>query len=63
VDLHIGEVQSEVRALDDRSVLSPDVLARVVSEVIRALETRRASDARRDDDTRLWSSVRSGTGR
>jgi hypothetical protein len=63
MELHIGRVDSEVRAVDDRSLLSPDVLDRVVAEVMRALDGRRAVEVRRTDDAALRSSVRTGTGR
>ncbi len=63
VQLHIGTIDSEVRAVDDRSLLSPDVLDRVVGEVVRALDARRLGEARRDDDAQLRSSARAGTGR
>jgi hypothetical protein len=61
--VHINEARSDVVPIDDRSVLSPDVLDRIVAEVIRALDSRRASDGRREQDAQLWSSVRAGTGR
>jgi hypothetical protein len=63
VDVHIGQVSSEVRPVDDRSVLSPVVLSKVVDEVMRAIEARQSGAERRENDTQLWGSVRSGTGR
>jgi hypothetical protein len=63
MQMHIRRVDSEIHAIDDRSLLSPDVLDRVVAEVMRAMDQRRAGDARRLDDAALRSSVRTGTGR
>jgi hypothetical protein len=63
MDVHIGEVNSEVRPVDDRSLLSPDVLDRLLQEVMRSLDARRESDTRREDEAQLWGSVRAGTGR
>lgn len=63
MQLHIGTIDSDVRAVDDRNLLSPDVLDRVVTEVMRALDARRLGETRRDDDAQLRSSVRAGTGR
>jgi hypothetical protein len=63
MQMHIRRFESEIHAIDDRSLLSPDVLDRVVAEVLRALDLRRAGDARRADDAALRSSVRAGTGR
>jgi hypothetical protein len=63
VEVHIGEIQSEVRPVDERTLLSPDVLGRIVGEVMRALDSRRHGDAMRLDDAQLRSSVRTGTGR
>jgi len=63
VDVHIGEVESEVRAVDDRSLLSPDVLERIVAATVARLDDMKASKERGRDDTQLWHSVRAGTGR
>jgi hypothetical protein len=63
MDVHIGDVRSEVRAVDERGLLSPDVLARIVDEVTRAIDSRSVDAARRDGETQLWGSVRSGSGR
>jgi hypothetical protein len=63
MDVHIGEMQSEVRLVDDRSVLSPEVLARVIEATLAELERRRAGEQQAHSDTRLWHSVRAGSGR
>jgi hypothetical protein len=63
MDVHIGEISSQVRPVDDRTLLSPEVLERLVREVLAALDSNRSTEARRVDETQLWSSVRAGTGR
>jgi hypothetical protein len=63
MDVHIGEMETTVRAVDAGSLLSPDVLERIVASVVTRLDERTASDARARDDTALWHSVREGTGR
>lgn len=58
MDIDIASMSATVRAVDDRSLLSPDILDAVVREVISRLDTRqRAEDARRED-TGFWGSVR-----
>lgn len=63
MDVHIGEMQSEVRPVDDRSVLSPEVLSRVVDATLAELERRRVGEQQAHSDTQLWRSVRAGSGR
>lgn len=58
MDVHIGQLDAEVRAVDDRTLVSPEVLDVVVAEVLRRLEARRASEASRRDESSLWGSVR-----
>ena len=61
--VHFGVVKSQVNIVDDRELLDPQVLSRIVDEVIQTLDARRATDGRRAQDSRLVSSVRAGTGR
>lgn len=63
MDVHIGEMQSEVRPVDDRSVLSPEVLGRIVDATLAELRRRSASEDQAHQDTQLWHSVRAGSGR
>lgn len=60
MDVHIGEMEATVRAVDDRSLLSPDVLDAVAQEVLDRLDRRRQDESRRRDDATPWASVRSG---
>jgi hypothetical protein len=62
MDVHIGEMETTVRAVDDRSLLSPAVLDAVVEAVVARLEQRRRLDAARRDEATTWGSVRSGGG-
>lgn len=54
----IGEMKTDVLPVDEGKLV-----IRIVDEVLRTLDQRRTSDARRAEDSQLWSSVRSGTGR
>lgn len=58
MDIHIGELNAEVRAVDDRTLASPEVLEMVVAEVLRRLESRQGTEAARREDASLWGSVR-----
>ncbi|GGL14686.1 hypothetical protein [Nocardia jinanensis] len=60
MDVHIGEIDTTVRAVDDRSLLSPEVLDAVAQAVLERLEQRRRLDAARRDEATLWGSVREG---
>jgi hypothetical protein len=57
MDVHVGEMQATVRAVDDRTLLSPDVMEVVVREVLDRLERERGRVARATDDTAMWPSV------
>jgi hypothetical protein len=63
MDVHIGEVKSDVLPVDDRSRLEGEELDRIVDATLARLEQRQRSDERARDDTRLWGSVRAGSGR
>lgn len=58
MDVHIGELNAQVRAVDDRTLVSPEVLDVVVAEVLRRLESRQSSEAAHRRDASLWSSAR-----
>ena len=58
MDVHVDQVQASVRVVDDRSLLSPDVLDAIVRAVVERLQGERDSAARAGDDRRLWPSVR-----
>jgi hypothetical protein len=60
MDVHIGEMETTVRTVDDRSLLSPDVLDAVAAAVMQRLDQRRREDAARCDEATPWVSVRSG---
>lgn len=58
MDVHIGEIETTVRAVDDRSVLSPQVLEALVAAVLERLDARDRSERARGDEARPWTSVR-----
>jgi hypothetical protein len=60
MDVHIGELEATVRAVDDRSLLTPEVLDAVADAVAIRLEHRRQSDRARHDEARPWGSVLAG---
>jgi hypothetical protein len=60
MDVHINDVETTVRAVDDRTLLSPDVMEVVVREVLTRLGREQEDDRRASGDRRLWQSVRSG---
>jgi hypothetical protein len=59
MDTSIGHVSLTVSAVDDRTLLSPDVMEVVVAEVIRRLDAQRSSAAAQREERSLWPSVRS----
>lgn len=58
MDVHIESLQATVRAVDDRTLLSPDVMETVVAEVMARWERRTTSLAQARDEARMWPSVR-----
>ncbi len=42
MDVHLGELNSTVHAVDDDSVLSPAAMERIVATVLRAVENAEA---------------------
>jgi hypothetical protein len=59
MDVHIGRLDAEVTAVDDRTLLSPEVLDVVVRTVLARLERETEADRRHADDVTMWPSVRS----
>jgi hypothetical protein len=53
MDVHIGELSSTVRAVDEDSVLSPAVMERIVAMVLRAVEDAEAHRTRVEAERRL----------
>lgn len=60
-DFEVGEVDLAIRPVDDRTLLSPDVLERVVSAVLERLDERERSQAGAKTDRAMWNSVRKGS--
>jgi hypothetical protein len=58
-DTSVGYVALTVSAVEDRTLLSPEVLDAVCTEVIRRLDRRQASTTAQRDEAALWPSVRS----
>ena len=58
MDVHIGEMDATVRAVDDRSLLSPDVLDAVANAVLARLDERKRHECARRDEATPWRSVR-----
>ncbi|HOA88675.1 hypothetical protein [Propioniciclava tarda] len=58
MDVHIGTFDAEVRAVDDRTLVSPEVVDVIAREVLRRLESRQSSEAARRADATVWNSVR-----
>lgn len=59
MDVHIAAMDATVRAVDDRSLLSPGVLDSVANAVIDRLGKHSLAEAVRRDEATPWSSVRS----
>jgi hypothetical protein len=59
MDIDIGEVQSSVRAVDDKTLLTPHVLQRIVALVVREVELRDRHRRRVDDERRVSGGVAS----
>jgi hypothetical protein len=58
MDIELPKVDVQVSAVDDRTLLSPDVMEVVVTEVLRRLERKHSSAASAKDDAAMWPSVR-----
>lgn len=57
----VGEVDLRIQPVDDRTLLSPDVLDRVVSAVLARLDERERTQAGAKSDRAMWNSVRKGS--
>lgn len=58
MDVRIGEVVSSIRAFDTEQLLSPPLLARIVTEVLRAVDEQRDHRLRVQSERRVTGSVR-----
>ncbi len=58
MELEIGEVDLTVRPVDDRTLLSPDVLEAVVRAVLARLAEQSDGAHRARDERGMWNSVR-----
>ncbi len=56
-DVHVHSFSSTVRATDSQSLLSPQVMERIVIEVMRRLEAQKLRDQRLDADRRLSRNI------
>ncbi len=57
MDVEIGEIASTVRTVDGSSLLSPEVMERVVRAVLQAVEDKQARDARVRAERRITDGV------
>lgn len=57
MDIEIGEVVANVKAVDGASVASPEVMRRMVTAVLRAVEDRAQHDARVAAERRVTGGV------
>jgi hypothetical protein len=59
-EFEVGEVDLRIQPVDDRTLLSPDVLERVVSAVLARIDERERTQAGGKADRAMWNSVRKG---
>lgn len=57
MDVHIGEINSTVRATDAQALLSPQVLNQIVKIVLERMREEQAHEKRVTDEHRLRSGV------
>ena len=57
MDVHIGEINSTVRATDAQALLSPQVLDQIVEIVLERMRQEKDHERRVTDEHRLRSSV------
>ncbi len=57
MDVHIGEINSTVRATDAQSLLSPQVLDQIVEIVLERMRQEKDHEQRVTDEHRLRSGV------
>ena len=56
-NVHIEDVEAEVSVMDDAALLSPDIMGRVVAEVMARLEAKQRSRGIAMANTRLGRSA------
>jgi hypothetical protein len=57
-EFEVGEVNLRIQPVDDRTLLSPDVLERVVSAVLARIDELERTRADGKADRAMWNSVR-----
>jgi hypothetical protein len=62
MEVHIGEVNSTIRATDGSTLLSPEVLRQIVAAVREQLKTEHDHDKRVADERKLVPGVSHGDG-
>jgi hypothetical protein len=63
VDVYIGDAESEVRPVESQGMVGTEAQERLVAATVERLAARDAGVMRQQEDTKLWHSVRAGTGR
>lgn len=58
MDVHVSSLSATVQSVDDRTLVSPDVLDTIVREVLARLASERSTEESRRRETSLWDSVR-----
>jgi hypothetical protein len=62
VDVHIGEMHSTVRAVDGESLVSPEVMDRLVRATLARIDEQGQRRRQADDDTMLRPAPDAGRG-
>jgi hypothetical protein len=57
MDVEINEVVSTVHAVDDRTLLSPQLLRRLIDQVTRAMTERLGHEKRAESERRVTGGV------
>ena len=57
MDVHVGEVNSTVRAADSRGMLSPQVMEQIVQAVLQRLQEEQQRAARIAEERQLSTGV------
>lgn len=57
MDIDIGEIASSVRAVEGSSLLSPEVMERIVRAVVQAVDEKQARDERVRAERRITDGV------
>lgn len=58
MEVHIDEIVSDISIVDDEAILRPEIMRKVVSATLRAVENRELHGKRRNSETAVFSSVR-----